>query len=145
MGVAKRKKAQQARVRESCLFAVPFPPAQARFSTPFLVCTRLIQCYDTHESFSSSLTRYWPEDQQHGNIDCEMMPLLLEIALGGSGLHGIAADVGASKGNCGYFMLSAGHTVHFFDHELGKLRSPDVAIVSMTLDVNEGWRERAHL
>jgi len=78
-----------------------------------------------------------------------MIPFLLELALTGTATtdsgkrSGLAADVGASTGNCGFVMLSHGHEVHLFD---GNLDVPGVygrEVIEMTIKANK-WTNRTH-
>lgn len=126
---------------EECTFYGPFPPVTAVYHPEFLVCTRMLVMGDS----APYRTAYLPDDHSKGNADCEALPLLMELTLGGFGVSGIAADVGASIGNCGFYLLSRGHTVFMFDHHLDDAARYETMILNMTLEVNAGWSKRAFL
>jgi len=92
-------------------------------------------------------TIYYPIDRAFQQPDCETLPFLMQLALAGKANQtsptGVAADVGASTGNCAFLLLSHGHEVHLFDSRLDVQGSYEREVIDMTVRANR-WSEQAH-
>ena len=105
-------------IRQQCLFDRPFAPLQSAYDGPsYYICNRLFVVHNPARGASESV--YYPTDNAYSQPDCDPLPHLMELALLGTGrTTGLAADVGASSGNCAFLLLSRGHEVHLFDGQL---------------------------
>lgn len=128
--------------RKKCLFEQPFPPLITAYDPPYKVCT-LMHTVNGGEP-DERLTWYYPFDSEDSQVDCNVLPFLMELSIGNTNTTGVAADIGASYGNCAFTLLSRGHIVHLFDYRLATAKSYERALVSMTLNMNN-WTQTAHM